>query len=324
MKSIKRVLFISLIIASLVLSACSGDNEKTAKKQEVILGTAGTAGTYYVVGAAMGKEISQNSELIEVVVQSTNGSMENINLVNSGEIQFGMSNSDGVYHAYNGVGTYADIGKQNIKGLMSLYMSAGQMVVKESSKIDSFVDLKGKKVCLGPPSTTIIEMSKAILRESGIDPENDIQAFYLSFDEGLTKLTDGDIDATFFVAGTPTAALMNAASTQSLKLLSVDDDVLEAIVSEHPYFEPHIIKGGTYKGMDEDVQTLKLMTNIFVKGDLEEDIVYEYVKQAMENLEAYKGAHVSAAEISIEEVYKTPIELHPGAERYYREVGVIK
>lgn len=332
MKKNKKLLLLVLVLSMVLVTACGGNDtgggetegEEKLAKEEVIFGTAGTAGTYYVVGAAMGNEISKNSDALEVVVQSTNGSMEKINLTNIGEIQFGMSNSDGVYHAYNGVGTYEEAGKQNIKGLMSLYMSAGHMVVKADSGINSFADLKGKKVGLGPPSTTIIEMSKAVLRENDIDPDEDINPSYLSFDEGLTKLTDGDIDATFFVAGTPTAALMNAASNQDLKLLEVSDAVAEKIVSEHPYYEPHIIPGGTYKGIDEDVKTLKLMTNIFVNADVEDDIAYEFVKTAMENLDAYKDAHTSAAEINIEEVYKTPIDLHPGAAKYYKEVGVLE
>lgn len=319
--NLRKVMF--LIIISMLLVSC-GDSKESGGKDQVILGTGGTAGTYYVIGAAMGNEISKNSDSVEVLVQSTNGSMENINLTNSGEIQMGMSNADGVYHAFNGVGTYEEIGKQNIKGLMSLYMSAGHMVVKSNSGIKGYEDLKGKKVCLGPPSTTIIEMSKAVLEQEGIDPENDIQPYYLSFDEGLTKLVDGDIDATFFVAGTPTAALMNAVSTSDLNLLSIDDTISDKIISEHPYYEKHIIPGGTYKGIDQDVKTLKLMTNIFVNGDLDEEIVYEFVKQAMENIDNYSGSHSSATEINIDEVYKVPIELHEGAKRYYEEMGVLK
>ena len=323
MKKNTRLLILILMI-SIMLVSCSGENDSNANNGQIILGTGGTAGTYYVVGAAMGNEISKNSDKIEVLVQSTNGSMENINLTNNGEMQMGMSNADGVYHAYHGIGTYEEIGKQNIKGLMSLYMSAGHMVVKADKGIENFKDLKGKKVCLGPPSTTIIEMSKAILKENGIDPEKDIQPFYLSFDEGLTKLVDGDIDATFFVAGTPTAALMNATSTNKLMLLEVENNVADNVIKEHPYYEKHTIKSGTYKGIDKDINTLKLMTNIFVNSDLDEEIVYEFVKQAMENIDGYKDSHSSAKEISIDEVYKTPIELHEGAKKYYEEMGVLK
>jgi TRAP transporter TAXI family solute receptor len=293
-------------------------------KEDVILGTGGTAGTYYVVGAAMGKVISERSDKINVIVQATKGSMENINLTNVGDIQLGMSNADGVYFGYYGTGSYENIGTQDIVGLMSLYMSAGHMVVKSNSGIASYADLKGKKVCLGPPSTTIVEMSKAILRAYGVDPENDIKPYYLSFDEGVSKLVDGDLDATFFVAGIPTAALMNASATADVDLVTVDDEMLDQIVTDSPYYEKYVIPAGTYKGIDHDTATLKIMTNIFAKSTLSDEAAYDFVKNALEGVEDYATAHNVVKEITPETAWQVPVPLHPGAEKYYREIGVIQ
>ncbi len=293
-------------------------------RQDVVIGTAGTAGTYYVVAAAMAQAINNNSSLINVVAQPTKGSIENINLTSVGDIHFGMSNADGVYFAANGTETYAQTGKQNIMGMMSLYMSAGQMVTQKTSGIKSYADLKGKKVCLGPPSTTIVEMSKAILREYGIDPEKDITPFYLAFDEGLQKLTDGEIDATFFVAGVPTAALINASSTGAVDFVEASEEVIHKIAGEKPYYSPFIIPAGTYKGIDRDILTLKIMTEIFVNSDTPEDVVYEFVKQALENVDSYQDAHVVVAEITPETAWKVSAELHPGAAKYYKEIGVLQ
>lgn len=323
-----------LLLMALTLTGCSQtpdtspDNvttqETTGGKADLVLGTGGTAGTYYVVGAAMGKVVSERSDNVNIVVQSTKGSMENINLTSVGQMQLGMSNADGVYDAYHGTGSYEKAGKQDIVGLMSLYMSAGQMATLKDSGITSYADLKGKKVVLGPPSTTIIEMSKAILREHGVDPENDIKPYYLSFDEGLTKLVDGDVDASFFVAGTPTAAMMNAASTGNVDLIDVDDAVLDKLVEKYPYFEKYTIPANTYKGIDSDVKTLKIMTNIFAKSTISEEAAYEFVKNALEGVEDYESAHKVVQEITPETVWKVPIPLHPGAEKYYREIGVLE
>ncbi|MDK2866197.1 MAG: uncharacterized protein PWP51_37 [Clostridiales bacterium] len=304
----------------------TSSSEATAStaKEDIILGTGGTAGTYYVVGAAMGKVISERSDKVNVIVQATKGSMENINLTNAGDIQMGMSNADGVYFGYYGTGSYENIGKQDIVGLMSLYMSAGHMVVKSDSGIASYADLKGKKVCLGPPSTTIVEMSKAILSAYGVDPENDIKPYYLSFDEGVSKLVDGDLDATFFVAGIPTAALMNASATADVDLVTVDDAILDQIVAESPYYEKYTILAGTYKGIDHDTTTLKIMTNIFAKSSLSDEAAYDFVKHALEGVDDYATAHNVVKEITPETAWQVPVPLHPGAEKYYREIGVIQ
>lgn len=315
----KRKLFTLLALMLTLALATSSAMAIT----EINMGTGGTAGTYYVVGAAMAAAINAATDKIEVVVQPTKGSIENINLCDAGDIQMGMSNSDGVYWAGTGTGSYADLGEQNIAGLMSLYLSAGQMSTLANSGITNYGDLKGKKVCLGPPSTTIVEMSKAILKEYGIDPEKDITPYYLSFDEGLTKLTDGEIDATFFVGGIPTAALVNASSTGNVVMVEADPAILEKVAAENVYYTPHTIPAGTYKGTDQDIHTLKIYTEIFVNKDVPEDAVYEFVKVALEQVETYRTAHTVAAEINPETACKTSAPLHPGAERYYREIGVI-
>lgn len=290
---------------------------------EINIGSGGTAGTYYIVAAAMAAAINNATDEVEVVVQPTKGSIENINLADAGDIQIGMSNSDGVYWATSGTGNYESIGKQNVSALMSLYLSAGQMSTLASSGIETYGDLKGKKVCLGPPSTTIVEMSKAILREYGIDPETDITPYYLSFDEGLSKLTDGEIDASFFVGGIPTAALVNASSTGNVRMVNADVAILEKIAQENPYYSLHSIPAGTYKGTDTDINTLKIYTEYFINNDVPEEVAYQFVKAALENIDAYRGAHVVCEEINPETAVRVSGPLHPGAERYYREIGVL-
>ncbi|MEG1204891.1 MAG: TAXI family TRAP transporter solute-binding subunit, partial [Angelakisella sp.] len=288
---------------------------------DITIGTGGTAGTYYVVAAAMAQAINDNSDFLNVTVQATKGSVENINLANTGELEMGMSNSDGVYWATTGTGSYA--GKeQDVSAVMSLYLSCGQMATLKDSGINSYADLKGKKVCLGPPSTTIVEMSKAILRAYGIDPEKDIKPYYLAFDEGLSELTDGTIDATFFVAAAPTSAMVNACSTGNIRLVDVPEDVLAAIAKENPYYSLYKIPAGTYNGNDKDINTLKILTEIFVNNDVPEDVVYEFVKQSLENVESYVGAHVACQEINPETAASTISRMHPGALKYYTEVGV--
>jgi len=320
----KTAKLISVLTAFvLLLTACS-TNGTSGGKTDLIMGTGGTAGTYYIVGVAMGNAVSENSEINNIVVQSSLGSMENINLTNLNEMQLGLSNADGVYFAYNGTGSYEETGKQDIQGVMSLYMSAGQMVTKANSGIESYADLVGKKVCLGPPSTTIIEMSKSILKEYGIDPEKDITPYYLTFEEGIQKVVDGELDASFYVAGLPTAAMMNAASTTDMALVDADPAILQKISEEQPYYLPYVIPANTYKGIDYDVNTLKIMTQIFTNSKTSEDAIYDFVKQSLEKIDTYKGAHEVISEVTPESAAQMDIPLHPGAEKYYKEIGVLK
>ncbi|MBO1265825.1 TAXI family TRAP transporter solute-binding subunit [Proteiniclasticum sp. SCR006] len=319
----KKKLVSSLIVMAMSLAIVAGCSSSGEETSDIVLGTAGTAGTYYVVGAAMAATVNNNSDKLNVIAQPTKGSVENLNLANSGDIQFGMSNADGVYFAANGTNMYKESGKQNISGVMSLYMSAGQIATLKDSGIETYADLKGKKVCLGPPSTTIVEMSKSILEAYGIDPEKDITPYYLAFDEGLQKLTDGEIDATFFVAGVPTSAMMSATSTGRVTLVDVDEDIISQISEEKPYYQPYVIPAGTYTGTDKDINTFKIMTEIFTNSDVPEDVVYDFVQTALEKVDEYKDAHVVVAEISKGTAWNTSAPLHPGAAKYFKEVGVI-
>ena len=292
------------------------------KKYELVLGTAGTSGTYYVVGAAMAQAIDKASSKINVIVQPTKGSIENINLVNNGDIQMGMSNADGVYWATTGTGMYASVGPMNLKAVMSLYMSAGHMIARADSNIRTYADLKGKKVCLGPPGQTVVEMSKAILKAYGIDPQKDIKPYYLSIDEGLGKLKDGEIDATFWVAGIPTAGLINASATTNLKFVTASDEILTRVAKENPYYSKYTIPANTYKGQTNSVETLKIMTELFVNSKVPDDVVYEFVKLALELQPQYVSSHVVIKDITPENAASCVSPMHPGALRYFKEKGL--
>lgn len=292
---------------------------------DLTLGTAGTTGTYYVVGAAMANEVNNSNDKLTVVAQATNGGVENINLCMMGDMELGFTNADAAYWSSYGGGTgyyeaYAD--PCNIKGVMRLYESQGHMITMANSDIESYADLKGKKVCLGPPSSTIPAMSIAILEAYGITLD-DIEASYLSIAEGLEKLTDGSIDATFFVASAPASGLTSAAATSDLKFVDADADILADILEEYPYYEAATTKEGAYSNMNS-VNTLKIYTEIIASGDVSEEAVYEFVKSALEGQPNYVDAHVSCQEIVPETACKATAELHPGAERYYKEMGIIE
>ena len=292
---------------------------------DLTLGTAASTGTYYVVGAAIANEVNTKNPDLTVVAQTTNGGVENVNLCMSGEMDLGMTNADAAYWSSHGGGSgfyeiYAEPG--NVKGVMRLYESQGHMITTANSGIETYEDLRGKTVCLGPPSSTIPAMSIAILEAYGINTDSDIKAVYYSIDEGLEKLTDGVIDATFFVASAPASGLTSASATSDLKFVDAGEEILKQVVEKYPYYTTATTKEGAYPNMNS-VNTLKIYTEIIASGDVPEEAVYQFVKGALEGQPDYVDAHVACQEINAETAASAAAKLHPGAARYYRELGLI-
>lgn len=330
-----------LLAAVFMTAACSptGVNSTTGKSgstaaegassggthYDLTLGTAASTGTYYVVGAAIANEVNTKNPDLTVVAQTTNGGVENVNLCMSGEMDLGMTNADAAYWSSHGGGSgfyeiYAEPG--NVKGVMRLYESQGHMITTANSGIETYEDLRGKTVCLGPPSSTIPAMSIAILEAYGINTDSDIKAVYYSIDEGLEKLTDGVIDATFFVASAPASGLTSASATSDLKFVDAGEEILKQVVEKYPYYTAATTKEGAYPNMNS-VNTLKIYTEIIASGDVPEEAVYQFVKGALEGQPDYVDAHVACQEINAETAASAAAKLHPGAARYYRELGLV-
>ena len=318
----KKLIVIAMVLAVCFAAFASGASEGGQTTYELIMGTAGTSGTYYVVGAAMGTAVTNANPVLNVVVQPTKGSAENLRLASNNDIQLGFSNSDGIYWALTGTGTFASEGKKNIKQVMALYTSQCQMATLASSGIKTYGDLKGKKVSLGPSGQTIVEASKAVLRAYGIDPEKDITPYYLDVAEGLSKVTDGEIDACFWTAAAPTAGMVNATATSDVVLVDIDPEVLAKVCEEFPFYRPGVIPAGTYKGQAKDINVILMTTELFAAADVSEEAVYQFVKTALEHKADYVSAHVSAQEITPETAATVNFDVHPGALKYYKEIGL--
>lgn len=322
-KTLLPVFVLGLALA-LLISGCSSSGSTstgsgtTQKKRQIVIATGGSAGTYYAVGAGLAKIINKYSTDLNAVSQGTNGAVENVRLVNSGQADIGITNWDALYFGYSGENPFKGE-KQNIVGLMTLYRSALQVAVLDSSPIKSIADLKGKKVNVGPTGSVAIEMTKALLRENGIDPDKDIKPVNLSYDEGGSKLVDGDLDATVYLAGVPTSGLLNISSTNKIRLLSLDEKVADSILSKYPYYDKVTIPAGTYKGIDSDTNTLQAWTALIVNPNMPEEVAYEIVKIILEHTDELQEVHEVLKDVSLENAARMPIPLHPGAKKYFEE-----
>ncbi len=314
----KRLLALLMAAAVMVttLSGCSEDSN-------IVVGTASSTGTFYYVGAAIGNAISENSDL-NVMVQATAGSNENVALILSGDIDIGMANSDSIYAAYNGTMSYAETGPLDVLEVAALYNSQLHVFVTEKSGITDISQLKGKKVCIGSPGTSYLFINETILNAYGISID-DVDPYYMNYAEAAEAVSNGDIDAAFQTGGYPIAGIQQYAATTSFRMLPVDSDVISQVTEEYPFAIPATIPAGVYENQanESEVDTLTYQTCLFTSSWVDEEKIYSFTKMMMETLDTYRDTNDATRQISPESVVTQYIPFHPGAERYYREAGLL-
>lgn len=288
------------------------------------LGTASSTGTFYYVGAAIGTAVS-NAGKLNVLVQATNGSNENVSMCQTGDIDIGMANCDSLYAAYNGAMSYADAGKQDILEVASLYDSQLHVFVNEKSGITDISQLKGKKVCVGSQGTSYLFINQALLEACGITMD-DITPFYMDYAESAQALADGDIDAAFQTGGFPIAGIQQTAATTSFRMLPVDEKIMDLVIADYPFIKKTTIPAGTYENQanEDAVPTFSYQTCLFASSKASEEQIYAFTKLMMETLDSYRDTNDATRQISPETVATMYIPFHPGAERYYKEAGLLK
>ncbi len=308
---------------ALVLSLCLILTAVSALADSIVFGTAATSGTYYQVGAAIGTAISNTG--LQVNVIPTAGSNENVSLAQTGDIDIGMGNSDALYGAYNGELTYASAGKQAIQEVAALYYSQMHIYTRDGSGIESVADMKGKKICVGSKGTSWLYMVWDVLDYYGIK-EADITPYFMNYAECSEALSNGDIDAAFQVGGYPLAGIQQFAATTSFKFLSLSQDAIDSMLAKYSYAVPATIPAGTYEKQanTEDAKTLAYMTCLFCSAEADEDLIYDFVKAMVETMDVYQDTNVATRQISRDTIATPFIPLNAGAEKAYRDTGVIQ
>jgi hypothetical protein len=304
------------------------------------IATGGTAGTYFPIGGLIANAISNPPGsrpceeggscgvpgLVATAVAS-NGSVANINGIGGGTIESGFSQSDVAYWAYSGTGVFADRGKvEVVRAIANLYPESIHVVARAGAGIESVADLKGKKVSLDEPGSGTLVDARIILEAYGIT-EDDIEAEYLKPNQAAELMRDGNMDAFFFVGGFPAGAISELATSMDIILLPIVDEQLHAILEEYPFFAKHTVPGGTYQGLDADVETISVGAQWMTSAEQPEDLVYGITK-ALWNDNTRKlldSGHAKGKEIRLETALDgIGVPLHPGAERFYKESGLIK
>jgi len=286
------------------------------------IGTAGTGGAYYPIGIAMAEILTQKLK-IQATAQVTGGAVENIRLIQDGSVKIALTTTANAYRGLMGLPPFT---KPNTKvaGLFSnLTQGVYQIAVRENSGIKTLQDLKGKRVSLGPQGGLGVELSDYVFKAAGFSI-SDIKATFLSYEESVTMMDDGNLDAVIIQTALPNPALRQLQSTgKKFNVISLPASVIQKVSTDHPYFAAFEIPASMY-GTPAEVRTLNGTNMAIVDKDLPEDVVYQIMKALMGDIDKIRASQPSAKGFTLEMAAQMPIPLHPGAERFYRELNIIK
>jgi TRAP transporter TAXI family solute receptor len=312
--------------AAVVLAAGAvGSYSGSAKAEEFVnVLTGGTSGVYYPLGVALTKIYADKIADARTSVQSTKASVENLNLLQQGRGEVGFSLGDSVAAAWAGdeeAGFKSKLSK--IRGMAAIYPNYIQIVARGDSGIKTLADLKGKRISVGAPRSGTELNARAIFKAAGMTYEDFGKVEYLPFAESVELVKNRQIDATLQSAGLGVASIRDLAATNPIVIVPIPPDVVSKV--GNAVYVPESIPAGTYDGQTQDVPTAAVVNFLVTHSGVDDELVYQMTKSMYENLGVLAAAHATAKDIKREEATKgMPIPLHPGAEKYYREAGVLK
>ena len=285
--------------------------------------TGGTSGVYYPIGVALSQQYNK-IDGAKTSVQATKASVENLNLLQAGRGELAFSLGDSVADAWNGVedaGFKAPL--KRLRAIAGTYNNYIQIVASAESGIKTLEDLKGKRISVGAPKSGTELNARAIFKAAGLDYKDMGRVEFLPYAESVELIKNRQLDATLQSSGLGMAAIRDLASTMPVTFVEIPAEVVEKIESEA--YQAGVIPAGTYDGQDADVPTVAI-TNILVSHEkVSDEVAYQMTTLMFDNLSALGNAHSAAKDITLENATKNlPIPLHPGAERFYKEAGVLQ
>lgn len=319
MTSIKRRTFVGLLAVGAMgftqLPAQSAD-------QFVNILTGGTSGVYYPLGVGLSKIYAEKIDGVRTQVQSTKASVENLNLLQQGKGELALALGDSVKLAWEGD---ADAGFKEpldkLRGIAAVYPNYIQIVASKESGITTLADLKGKSVSVGAAKSGTELNARKIFEAAGMSYDDLAKTEYLPFAESVELIKNRQLDATLQSAGLGVASIKDLSTSVEIQMVSVPAEVVAKLGA--PYIAAEI-PAGTYTGQDAAVGTVAVVNFLVTHSDVSDDLAYEMTKQLFENLPDLEAAHKAAAQIKLEKALDgMPIPLHPGAERYYKEKGMM-
>jgi len=309
-----------LLLVSILIVVC---NSPALAVNKYKLGTASVSGSSYLFGSAFATVVNNNSDKVELTAVATGGTADNIEQLRQGNLYIGLTSSDWLHKAYNGLDMPA---YKDIRILWAMYEEKFHMITTKDNPNETIYDFVGQRVSFGNRGSGTYGSSEAILTSLGLSFD-DFKANYLPTGESLTALRNGQIDAMVTITGSPHPGTMDLAVSLSggIKLISLSEEDIQKIEEEYPYMSKSIIQAGTYEGVDYDAVGAGGSRFLSTSTELAEEDAYEIAKVVDENytelLESYAGAKDSTAEVTSKAKI---IPLHPGVEKYLKDIGLLK
>ena len=310
------------LAAAVTTSAAAFAPAQATAEEFVNVLTGGTSGVYYPLGVGLSKIYAEKIDDVRTQVQSTKASVENLNLLQKGRGEIALALGDSVKLAYEGdeeAGFPQPLDK--LRGIAAVYPNYIQIVASEESGITDFAGLAGKSLSVGAPKSGTELNARTIMAAAGMSYDDLGKTEYLPFAESVELIKNRQLDATLQSAGLGVASIKDLATSLDITVVAVPEEVVSKL--EAPYVAA-TIPGGTYEGQDEDVPTVAVVNFLVSHEDVSEELAYQMTKQLFENLPELEAAHQAATQISLEKAIEgMPLPLHPGAERYYTEQGLM-
>jgi len=301
----------------------------SAQQKFVTIGTGGVTGVYYAAGGAVCRLVNKDRAKhgIRCSVESTGGSVFNVNTIKAGELDFGFAQSDVQYNAFKGVGSFKDAGAYgDLRAVFSVHPEPFTVVARKEAGVKTFADFKGKRFNVGNPGSGTLASMEELLAAMGWKMTDFSLASQLKADEHGPALCDGKIDGFFYGVGHPSANIQDPTTTCGAKLISLTGPAVDKLLAEKPYYAKAVIPAGLYPNNPEATTTYGVLATVVTSSKTSPEVVYQIVKAVFDNFDEFKKLHPALANLEAKNMVAdgNSAPLHEGAARYYREKGWIK
>lgn len=315
-------------ITAMLIAAVLSTGIASAQKHKTVtikFPTAGASGALYAVGAAITNMWDTKIDFVKASSQASNGGIDNLNQIADGESQVSIAISSNCYQSFNGTDSFKGAANKKLRVIAGLYFNPNQVVVTKKSGITSLAGVKGKHFAVAAAGSSVEGECNNHFTTVGLKYPKDIQAEYIAFGDAADMLQNGTIDGAWIMSGTPAAAVSQACSAGCV-LVNIDDSVISSLQKKFPWYAKYTIPAGTYPGQTKDIQTSAIKMVMFCNTTLDDETVYQLTKTLWENIDALGQAQKNlkglTPQAAVEDI--AGLELHNGAKRYYKEIGVIK
>jgi TRAP transporter TAXI family solute receptor len=329
MKLFRVSMCTAAFVAAFAATATLPQVANAADQRFITIGTGGVTGVYYPAGGAICRLVNRDRSKhgLRCSVESTGGSVANVNLLKSGEIEFGVAQSDVQYNATKGLAQFQKDGAMSdLRAVFALHAEPFTVVARKEANITKFEDFKGKRFNVGNPGSGTLASMNELLAAMGWKMSDFGLASELRPDEHGPALCDGKIDGFFYAVGHPSANIQDPTTICGAKLIPLTGPAVDKLVKDKPYYATATIPGGMYPNNPQPTQTYGVQATVISSAKVPADVVYTVVKTVFENLDEFKKLHPAFAHLKPEDMIKNGLSapLHEGAARYYREKGWIK